>query len=36
MDAEIPTKRTVDAPQQASTGWMNIPDEIADEELPFN
>ena len=36
IDAEVPAKRTVDAPQQASTGWMNIPDEIADEELPFN
>ena len=36
MDAEVPAKRTVDAPQQASTNWMNIPDGIDDEGFPFN
>ena len=35
MDAEIPAKRTVDAPQQANTDWMNIPDNVEDDELPF-
>ena len=36
MDAEVPAKRTVDAPQQAGyDGFMNIPDSI-DNELPFN
>ena len=35
MDAEIPTKRTVE-PQQESNGWMNIPDGIEADELPFN
>lgn len=36
MDAEVPAKRTVDVPQQASNGWMNIPDGIEEDELPFN
>ena len=35
-DAEVPAKRTVDAPQQASNDWMNIPDGIEEDELPFN
>lgn len=35
MDAEIPKKRTVE-PQQESNGWMNIPDGIEADELPFN
>ena len=35
MDAEVPAKRTVE-PQQESNGWMNIPDGIEDDELPFN
>ena len=36
MDAEVPAKRTVDAPQQASNDWMNVPDNVEDEGLPFN
>ena len=37
MDAEVPAKRTVDASQQASyDGFMNIPDGIEDDGLPFN
>lgn len=36
MDAEVPAKRTVDAPQLASNDWMNIPDGIEDDGLPFN
>ena len=36
MDAEVPAKRTVDAPQQASTDWMSIPDGVEDDGLPFN
>ena len=37
MDAEVPAKRTVDAPQQTSyDGFMNIPDGVEDEGLPFN
>ena len=36
MDAEVPAKRTVDAPQQASyDGFVNIPDGVEDG-LPFN
>ena len=35
-DAEVPAKRTVDAPQQASTDWMNVPDGVEDDGLPFN
>ena len=37
MDAEVPAKRTVDAPQQAGyDGFMNIPDGVEDDVLPFN
>ena len=37
IDAEIPTKRTVDAPQQAGYDeFMNIPDGVEDDGLPFN
>ena len=37
MDAEVPAKRTVDAPQQTSyDGFMNIPVGIEEDELPFN
>lgn len=37
IDAEVPTKRTVDAPQQASyDGFMNIQDGVEDDGLPFN
>ena len=36
MDAEVPAKRTVDAPQQTSNDWMNVPDNVEDEGLPFN
>ena len=36
MDAEVPAKRTVDAPQQSSTDWMNVPDGVEDDGLPFN
>ena len=36
MAAEIPTKRTVDAPQHTSNDWMNVPDGIEEDELPFN
>ena len=37
MDAEVPAKRTVDAPQQSSyDGFVNIPVGIEDDGLPFN
>ena len=36
MDAEVPAKRTVDTPQQAGyDGFMNIPDGVEDDGLPF-
>ena len=36
MDANIPAKRTVDAPQQTNyDGFMNIPDGVEDDGLPF-
>ena len=36
MDAEVPAKRTVDAPQQTSNDWMNVPDNVEDEGMPFS
>ena len=35
MDAEVPAKRTVE-PQNESTDWMNVPDGVEDDGLPFN
>ena len=36
MDAEVPAKRTVDEPQASTDSFMNIPDNVEDEGLPFN
>ena len=36
MDAEVPAKRTVDTSQTSNDSFMNIPDNVEDEGLPFS
>ena len=34
-DATVPEKRTVDKPTNSRTDWINVPDGVDDEGLPF-
>lgn len=34
-DATVPEKRTVDKPTNSGTDWVNVPDGVDDEGLPF-